>query len=136
MAKRRNFAGSPEKVGQMAGQDKTVDLQFVKLVEQRCYREALDLVAEVDDINTIDPESRSGALHWAAARAARNFIEALASIRDDLDFLAVDGNGRRASEVAWHAARDEGLGAWLMHREKEQALKTGMPTWSAPEPSR
>lgn len=132
--KRRFFAGSPQKVGSMT-QDVTndVDLKFVQLVKERHYQEALNMLEQVENINTLDPHLQATALHLAAARSAENFIDQLCR-RPDIDYLVKDKDNRLASEIAWHVAENEELGAKLMHKEKNFAEISGQPAWPKTEP--
>lgn len=132
--RRRHFVNTRKGQSMVDGSTTDSDLQFVALVRARQYGDALALAEDVGDINVRDPELDATALHLAAARAASNFIKALHQARPDLDFLALDGNGKRASEIAWHDARDEALGAWLMEQEKRQATLQGVPPWPVQEP--
>lgn len=123
--RRRYFAGQPEKAGSMSdvkGSD--IDNQFVELVSQRKYDQALEILPQVENPNLYHPKYQATALHMAAARSAAAFIDKFTKSREDIDFLMKDSEGQLASQVAWHYAKDEILGATLMILEREYAKKT------------
>lgn len=133
MVKRRHFAGGdPSEKGKSRMSDATTpDAQFLSLIKERRYQEAIALMPAVTDINALDPESGAAALHMAAGRCATILLKALWA-RDDLDELRRDAQGRYASEVAWHVGDDEELSARLMEREHAYAKAHGLTAWPKP----
>jgi len=134
--KRKYFAGSPpEKEKQVESGDTTVetDLTFIRLVKERKYKEALDIIDQVQDINVIDQQTQATALHFAAHRSCIGLIDGLER-REDLSYLVKDSKGRYPSELAWDVSGNEELGAKLIQKEKEQADRQGVQIWPKPPP--
>lgn len=115
--------------------DLAVDLQFIELVANRKYRQAIELIDKVGDINVRDPAHGVTALHYAASRSALPLLRHLQE-RDDLDYLAQDEEGRYPSEMAWHIARNPELGQELQDLEKLAADERGEKPWPKPAPDR
>ncbi len=136
MAKRRHFADSPKKTTQRQEvsvpdeQDK--DLYFLALIKAHRFRQAIEMLSEVTNINIVDAETGMTPLHFAAGYRVEAFLEALWT-RDDLDELVCDREGRYASELAWQVAGDEVLGGRLMVRESSYAKRTGQKAWPKPQ---
>ena len=118
--------------GEMNDSSDNIDLLFIKLVGDRKYQEAMDILGRVKDINIKDPKFGCNALHYCAARSALPFLKQLRG-RDDLDYLAKDNEGRFASEIAWQLARNPELGQELQDLEKIAADKQGIKPWPKPE---
>lgn len=121
--KRRSFAPTVvEKGVTMDGTDSMADQNFIRLVKERQYQQALDIIDDVKNINVVDKETGATALHLAASRSVVEFIAHLEK-RDDLDYLVRDGKGRFPSDMAWAVAHNEELGIELMQKEKQQAAR-------------
>ena len=112
-----------------------VDLLFIEMVAIEKYREAIEVIDQVDDINVRDPNYGVTALHYAASRSAMPLLKHLQE-REDLDYLAQDEEGRYASEMAWHMARNPELGQQLQDLEKSAADERGVKPWPKPSPER
>lgn len=112
-----------------------VDLMFLQLVASQKYRQAIELIDQVSDINVRDPAHGVTALHYAASRSALPLLRRLQE-RDDLDYLAQDEEGRYPSEMAWHIARNPELGQQLQDLEKLAADERGEKPWPKPAPER
>ncbi len=133
--KRKFFAGAPpEKGTPVPDAIADADLAFIDRVRQRRYQEALGLIAQVRDINVVDPQTGATALHYAAHRSCMVLIEALAQ-RADLNYLVRDRDGRLPSELAWELSGNASLGARLIAQEQAQATRDGVQLWPKPPPA-
>ena len=134
--KRKFFAGAPPKKGkQMVSENKIIaqDLTFIRLVKDRNYTQALEIIDQVQDINVVDQQTQNTVLHFAALRLSSGFIERLEQ-RTDLNYLVQNKEGRYPSELAWEVSGDEELGAKLIQKEKEQADREDIQAWPKAEP--
>lgn len=133
--KRKFFAGNPpEKVKVMTstGDVNETDLHFIKLIKDRKYAEAIDIIDQVKNINIRDQITQNTALHFAALRSVIGLVEELEK-RADLDYLVRNGTGKYSSQLAWEVSGHEELGAQLMVKERDQGLRDNVQVWPKPE---
>ena len=101
---------------------KAVDVRFIALVKQRQFRDAANLLPEVEDINVCDTETGFTALHIVALCSAVKLFKEIEK-RPDLDYGAVDYKGRSAALLACiHGCNDE-LAFALLQKEQEHSLR-------------
>lgn len=68
------------------------------------------------------------ALHHAAARGARACIRVLVN-SGQCDYLIKDNEDRYAFEIAIEWAKDYAVGRLLAKKQKQQAVRQGVPAW-------
>lgn len=76
-------------------------------------------------VNVADPETKSTALHYAAARRGYALLETLSN-HPDIDHLVLDGFGRLPSELAERFAEDPRTANLLRTLEAVQAREQGV----------
>jgi hypothetical protein len=85
------------------------------------------LAAQGAPLNYHDPRNGATALHYIAAQGARPAFRVLLK-SGPLDFLARDGRGRLASELAGTYGRDLAMERFLLRKAIRQAREKGIPT--------
>lgn len=87
-----------------------------------------DWIEKGADVNYQDKHGMTS-MHHAAARGARPCIRAL--VNSGLcDYLIKDNENRYAFEIAIEWAKDYAVGQLLAKKQKQQALKQGVPAWA------
>ncbi len=133
MSKRRHFAGGdPSEKGKTGMSNETTpEVRFLELIKARQYQDAIAMMPEVEDINVLDAESGSAAIHMAAGRRSTVLLKALWT-REDLNELCQDSLDRYPSEVAWDVGGDEELSTLLMEKENAYAKFHELTAWPKP----
>jgi hypothetical protein len=136
MSKKRRFVGpingQKQKAVTMSKDGLTPnEAKLFEFLKAHDYENAVLLVPDVENINTVDSETGMTALHWAAAHSVMGLLNVLHE-RNDLNELALDDEGRSASDLAWAVAEDEELGASLISRENEYARRNKNTQWPKP----
>jgi ankyrin repeat protein len=86
------------------------------------------LITRGVDVNFQD-ERRMTALHYAAAYGARPCIRVLVATAR-CDYLLKDDQNRYAFELAIEWAADYAVARLLAKKQRQQALREGVPAWS------
>lgn len=87
-----------------------------------------DWIEKGADVNYQDKRGMTS-MHHAAARGARPCIRALVN-SGKCDYLIKDNQNRYAFEIAIEWAKDYAVGRLLAKKQKQQALKQGVPAWA------
>lgn len=98
------------------------DLEFLQLVYQKRYSKALVALPQVRNMNRRHPAVGMPVLHMAVSDRAFVFIKAICAMREDIDFLALDRMGRRATDIVRDMDRSDDLYDYLLRRETRQEL--------------
>jgi hypothetical protein len=100
--------------------------QFLAAAEDADPERLEGLAAQGAPVNYHDPRNGLTALHYVAAQGARRAFRALLRI-GGLDFLARDGRGRLASEMAGAFGQNLAMERLLFRKEIQQAREKGIP---------
>jgi hypothetical protein len=108
--------------------DSLIDLgeRFLAAAEDADAERLETLSAEGGPVNYHDPRNGATALHYVGAQGARPALRALLKT-GRCDFLARDGQGRLASELAGLYGRDLAMERLLLKKEISQAREYDVP---------
>ncbi len=104
--------------------EKSVDMEFLYAVCEGNLRRVEQLINSVENINIRVAGTGGSALHVVAKYQLKDIFKVLRQ-RKDLDYLARDLEGRLPSQLAMSSDENVGLGAFLIKKERQQAVKRG-----------